>query len=216
MSMNIVKGLTSTLFLATIMLASCTSEDDSFSAIDNEKKSEEIVYSIDVSRYAKEISSLDSLESIDIPVNVIENCNLIKKASTRAGETTPVVGTITNLGNQKTWFKYGVGENLVPSYYCGPNLNYMTISTVYKVSVRYDLNDNYDVKGFTGEKSGWNGRYINNPQTRWQGKKGDTSYTELYTYVYDIKSTLQGASAGKHCWVPVNINDVRIYSRILQ
>ena len=42
--MNIVKGLTSTLFLATIMLASCTSEDDSFSAIDNEKKSpEEIV-----------------------------------------------------------------------------------------------------------------------------------------------------------------------------
>lgn len=77
--MNIVKGLTSTLFLATIMLASCTSEDDSFSAIDNEKKSEEIVYSIDVSRYAKEISSLDSLESIDIPVNVIGNCNLIKK-----------------------------------------------------------------------------------------------------------------------------------------
>lgn len=33
--MNIVKGLTSTLFLATIMLASCTSEDDSFSAIDS-------------------------------------------------------------------------------------------------------------------------------------------------------------------------------------
>lgn len=94
--------------------------------------------------------------------------------------------------------------------------NILSYSFVYEVSVSYDLNDNFEVKGFIGEKSGWNGTYIKNPQTKWQGKRGDTNYTELYTYVYDIKSTIQGYSAGEHCWIPTNVNDVRIYAKFLQ
>ena len=136
--------------------------------------------------------------------------------STRAGEIIAVVGTVTNLGNKTTLFNYGVGENLVPYYYCGSTLNYATISTVYKVSYTYELNDNYAVRGYTGEYSGWNGTRIPNPQVRWQGENGDTEHIEFYTYVYDIKSTIQGYSAGEHCWVPVNTNDVRIYARIYE
>lgn len=44
----------------------------------------------------------------------------------------------------------------------------------------------------------------------------NTNYTELFTFIYDIKSTFQGYSAGEHCRVPLNVNDVRIYARILQ
>lgn len=208
------------IFISFILLiagaTSCSNDEEYVSVNANSKKINEVVYCFDLSKHLDEISSLDSLESINIPIEVIGSKNENKIASTRAGEITPIVGTITNLGNQKTLFKYGVGENLVPSYYCGPNYNYMTISTVYQISVRYDLNDNYEVKGFIGEKSGWDNTYYNNSQNRWQGKRGDTNYTELYTYVYDIKSTLQGYSAGEHCWVPVNVNDVRIYAKILQ
>ncbi|HJH76441.1 MAG TPA: YjbH domain-containing protein [Prevotellaceae bacterium] len=206
-------------FLLSLLIGVATScsngEESAFVNADCEK-STDVICCFDLSKYINEISSLDSLESIDIPIKLIGCENLNKNSYTRAGEITPIVGTVTNLGNLKTFFKYGVGENLVPSYYCGPNLNYMTISTVYKVSVRYELNDNYEVKGFVGEKSGWNGTYINNPQIRWQGKTGDTNYTELYTFAYDIKSTYSGQSAGEHCWVPLNVNDVRIYAKILQ
>ncbi|MFZ1237182.1 MAG: hypothetical protein WAR39_09340 [Prevotella sp.] len=205
------------LFFAclTTMIAACTNEDiDSLNV--SEDKSKDVVYSFDLSANLDAISSLDSLESTTIPVTVIGNVDFNSPSATRAGQITPIVGTVTNLGNQKTLFRYGVGENIVPQYYCGNNLNYMTISNVYKVSVRYELNDNYEVKGYTGDNTGWNGTYINNPQTRWQGKKGDTSYTEFYTFVYDIKSTLQGYSAGDHCWLPVNVSDVRIYTRIFE
>lgn len=202
-------------FVLLIAVATSCSNDEEYVTV-NTNKNKDLVYRFDLTKYLDEISSLDSLESINIPIEVIESEKENKIPTTRAGEITPVVGTITNLGNKKTLFKYGVGENLVPSYYCGSNVYHMTISTVYKVSVRYDLNDNYDVKGIIGEKSGWNGKYIDNPQIRWQGKDGDTNYTELFTFIYDIKSTLQGYSAGEHCWVPLNVNDVRIYARILQ
>ena len=204
------------IFLLFVTAVSCTSKDDEFGNISVETRNADIVYSFDLTQYLDAISSLDSLESIEVPVKVLENDNLYSKTSTRSGEITPIVGTVTNLGNKQTLFRYGIGENLVPSYYCGNNLNYMTISTVYKVSIRYDLNDDYDVKGYIGEYSGWNGTYVNNPQTRWQGKNGDTNYSEFYTYVYDIKATIQGYSAGEHCWVPVNVNDVRIYTKIMQ
>lgn len=203
-------------FLLIITAASCTNKDDEFGQIPEETKNIDMVYSFDLTQYFDAISSLDSLEVIEIPVKIVENEGFYSNTSTRSGEITPIVGTITNLGNKQTLFRYGIGDNLVPSYYCGNNFNYMTISTVYKVSIRYDLNDDYEVKGYTGEYSGWNGTYVNNPQTKWQGKDGDTNYTEFYTYVYDIKSTVQGYSAGAHCWVPVNVNDVRIYTRIMQ
>lgn len=205
------------LILFIAVATSCSNDEEYVCDNAHSKKVvNDVVYCFDLSKHLDEISSLDSLESINIPIEVIENENTNKIPYTRSGEIIPVVGKITNLGNKKTLYKYGVGENLVPSYYCGSNMNYATISTVYEVSVSYDLNDNFEVKGFIGEKSGWNGTYIKNPQTKWQVKRGDTNYTELYTYVYDIKSTIQGYSAGEHCWIPTNVNDVRIYAKFLQ
>lgn len=202
--------------LLIIVAISCSNDDENVSINANSKEINDVVCCFDLSKHLDEISSLDSLESINIPVEVISSGNVNKIRSTRAGEITPAIGTITNLGNQKTLFKYGEGENLVPKYYCGTSAYSLTISTIYKVSVRYELNENYEIKGLKGEKSGWNGSYTNCKQEKWQGKKGDTDYTEFYTYVYDIKSSINGYSAGEHCWVPLNVNDVRIYTRIYQ
>ncbi len=204
------------LLLFAAFATACSDEDVNVNSVTHNQKQSEVVLSFDLAAYQDEITSLDSLQSIDIPVKVIENGYISKMPSTRAGEIIAVVGTVTNLGNKTTLFNYGVGENLVPYYYCGSTLNYATISTVYKVSYTYELNDNYAVRGYTGEYSGWNGTRIPNPQVRWQGENGDTEHIEFYTYVYDIKSTIQGYSAGEHCWVPVNTNDVRIYARIYE
>lgn len=134
------------LLLFAAFATACSDEDVNVNSVTHNQKQSEVVLSFDLAAYQDEITSLDSLQSIDIPVKVIENGYISKMPSTRAGEIIAVVGTVTNLGNKTTLFNYGVGENLVPYYYCGSTLNYATISTVYKVSYTYELNDNYAVR----------------------------------------------------------------------
>lgn len=116
------------LILFIAVATSCSNDEEYVCDNAHSKKVvNDVVYCFDLSKHLDEISSLDSLESINIPIEVIENENTNKIPYTRSGEIIPVVGKITNLGNKKTLYKYGVGENLVPSYYCGSNMNYATI-----------------------------------------------------------------------------------------
>lgn len=201
--------------IVSLLTYSCSSSEDEPMAPKVEENTTLVEYSFDLANMQKELAELDSLESIEITM-----CPTVAggdRPATRSSVITPVQGTITNLGNQKTLWKYGVGENLVPRYLCGGTFNEMTISTVYKIAVRYDLTDDFMVKGYTGEKSGWSGKYLNNPQTKYQGTSGDDTYIEFYTFVYDIISTVQGYTPpGGHLWVPFKESEARIYVKIYE
>lgn len=195
-----------------VLLCACSSDIISESHIEkaeNIQNYDTLVFTVNCDSLGEKLVSLDSMQTLEVPMNVISS----KKTR---GVITPVIGTITNLGNNKTMWVYGLGENLVPRYYCGTDLRDMTISACYKVSVRYDLNEDYVVKGYTGKKSGWSGAYVKNKQEKWQGQKGDTSYQEFYTYAYNILSKVSGVHTGKDCWVPCQVDSIRIYVKIMQ
>ncbi|MDE6792178.1 MAG: hypothetical protein K2J48_03750 [Muribaculaceae bacterium] len=202
------------LLLGSLVAVSCASNDDEPAKELNDEGTV-VELSFDLESVKDQLIQLDSLESIIVPVTttIVEGKN---EVLTKSDDILPAKGTITNLGNKKTLWKYGVGENLVPKYLCGTNLGQATISTMYKISVRYDLNNDYMIKGFTGEKSGWNGVLLNNSQEKYQGNTGNTDYIEYYTFVYDIISTLDGYTPpGGHYWVPVEQNEARIYAKIV-
>lgn len=205
-----------TVTLLSLLTCSCSSSEDEPMAVNAEEDNATLVeFSFDLTSIQNELAGLDSLESIEVPIQPTVAGN--NRPLSRSSVITPVQGTITNLGNQKTLWKYGVGENLVPRSLCGSTFNEMTISTVYKISVRYDLTDDFMVKGYTGDYSGWNGKYLYNPQTKYQGTNGDNTYVEFYTYVYDIISTLQGYTPpGGHLWVPVKESEAKIYVKIFE
>lgn len=202
--------------LFSLLTFSCSSSVDEPLSVNTEEDNATLVeLSFDLSSIQNELAELDSLESVEIPIRstIIGN----KRRLSRSSVITPVQGTVKNLGNQKTLWKYGVGENLVPRYLCGATFNEMTVSTLYRISVRYDLTDDFMVKGFTGDYSGWNGTYIYNPQTKYQGTYGDNTYIEFYTFVYDIISTVQGYTPpGGHLWVPFKESEAKIYVKIFE
>lgn len=136
---------------------------------------------------------------------------------TKAGEIIPYQGTVTKLENQKTVWKYGVGENLVPYVFCGTSYSDMTISEIWRLSLTIDLtNENYAVRGFVGEWSGWEGSNRNNPQTRYQGNGGTADKPMFTTYIWRVVCDLMGKDYGyKRCYVPFDDqNKARIYVRI--
>lgn len=199
-------------FIFIVLLCACSSDIISETHMEKTESvhdNDTLAFSVSCDSLAEKLATLDSMQTLEVPMNVISS----KKTR---GVITPVIGTITNLGNKKTLWVYGLGDNLVPRYYCGTDMRDMTISTCYKVSVRYDLNDDYVVKGYTGEKSGWEAVYVKNKQEKWQGQKGDTSYQEFYTYAFNIKAKASGVNTGKDCWVPCQVDSIRIYVRIMQ
>lgn len=190
---------------------SCTSDLEP-TEITTEVNYEEYAFVFDLKEYRTAIEALDSLESITIPFKV-ELINSTNHAITRASAPIVGQGTVENLGNQKTLWRYGRGQNLVPKYLCGTNLGQMTISTVYKITLTLEIGDSYTYEGLTGEYSGWDGVNIGNSQERWQGSKtNSTTSKSFYTYCYDIIATMDGtAPPGGHCWVPYNKDQIRIY-----
>lgn len=104
----------------------------------------------------------------------------------------------------------------MPKYLCGTNLGQMTVSTLYEISVRFDVADGYTYENVNGggELSGWGAIYLNNPQTPYQNYRMiGTTTKEFFTYVFDIIATIQGNATpgGGHLWVPRHADEVRLY-----
>ncbi|MDE6142960.1 MAG: hypothetical protein K2F94_02655 [Muribaculaceae bacterium] len=102
----------------------------------------------------------------------------------------------------------------MPKYLCGNNLGEMTISTVYKITLKLDTDGSYTYGNGDGDHKGWSDYYIGNSQEPWQGSES-TSSTSLsfYTFCYDIIATMDGMATpgGGHCWVPYHKDEIRIY-----
>ena len=173
---------------------------------------EEYAFVFDLNENRAAIEALDSLESITVPFK-IELVNPTNYATTRASAPIAGQGTVESLGNQKTLWRYGRGQNLVPQYLCGTNLGQLTISTVYKITLTLEIGESYTYEGTIGDYTGWDGVYIGNSQNPWQGSKvNSTTSKSFYTYCYDIIATMNGvAPPGGHYWVPYNKDKIKIY-----
>lgn len=194
-----------------IGLASCTNDSEPIDST-SETYCEEYAFVFNLKEYEDAITSLDSLESITVPFEV-ELINSTNPVKTRASAPIAGQGTVESLGNQKTLWRYGRGQNLVPRYLCGTNLGEMTVSTVYKITLTLDIGDSYTYEITEGEYRGWDATYVGNSQEPWQGSKMNSSTSKsFYTYCYDIIATMDGiAPPGGHCWVPYNKDQIRIY-----
>lgn len=203
------------LVVCAMILVSCSSDGDIISS-DNVKGEELYAdYSISFENYDFD-ELLKDRDSITVPVFAEYISGTLPQTK---GVIIPTKGTVERLGNVKTLWKYGVGENKVPMLFCGNNFSQMTISELWKISVTIDLtNENYAVRGFVGEWSGWNGTYLSNPQTRFQGASGTSESPVYYTYVYRVISDINGRTYGiKDCYVPFkDENNARIYYRIYE
>lgn len=179
--MKIIKHIL--IFFFCITLTSCISDTiEPTQPCKEDTKPATVVYSITLN---EEISELDSLESIIVPVNTsFPGTGGISGGS--GPETMapyiPCIAKVTNLGNHQTVWKYGVGDNRVPDYLCGTSLADATISTLYKVSIIYDRVDGYYIDSHSGTDSGWLPIYINNPQTPFQNmNSGDDNIKCTHT-----------------------------------
>lgn len=208
-----MKHFTTLLILCLCLgFMSCTSESE---PIENNASAsyEEYAFAFDLNECKEAIESLDSLESITIPFKV-ELINSTNHDLTRASAPIVGQGTIENLGNQKTLWKYGRGQNLVPRYLCGGSLWETTVSTVYKITLTLDVDDSYTYEGLReGEYMGWDQTYIGNSQMPWQGSSSDSPNSKsFYTFCYEIIATISGiAPPGGNVWVPYNKDQIRIY-----
>lgn len=206
--------------LMMVLMISC-SDDMSENEKDYDGDDDGVVIALSINKASlqKCCQDLAFMESVDIPVSA----SFPGTGDIGGGDTAdldiyiPTVCTVTNMGNQRTLWKYGVGENLVPDYLCGTSLNDMTISTLYKYSVKYYIEGDYTLKGLTGPKSGWDRIFINNSQEKKQYGFDNTpeGYMEYYTYVYDIITSIKGYTIPNgHCWVPCNTDEVAVYIKV--
>lgn len=193
----------------------------------DESKDNDILDATDKQYVDYELSIVTPIQEIEKKMSESDTCQVMMFAKRLSGtlpqtrgEIIPYQGKITNMGNKKTLWKYGVGENLVPQVFCGTNImTDLTISELWKISVTVDLtNENYAVRGFIGEKSGWSDKNINNPQTRAQLPGGTVDNPEFHTYVWKIISDINGKNYGyTNCYKPLaSPNDARIYIRIYE
>ena len=193
----------------------------------DESKDNDILNDTDKQYVDYELSIATPIQEIEKEMSESDTCQVTMFAKRLSGtlpqtrgEIIPYQGKITYMGKIKTLWKYGVGENLVPQVFCGTNvMSDLTISELWKISVSVDLtNENYAVRGFVGEKSGWNAKNINNPQTRDQLPGGTVDKPEFYTYVWKIISDINGKNYGySNCYRPLaSPNDARIYIRIYE
>lgn len=198
------------------LLASCQNEDDIIIQDGNEKELyADYAFSLGVSTDEIE-KQLQELDSMVIPIVAEYVSGTLPQ--TRAGEIIPYQGTITKKDNVKTVWKYGVGENLVPSVFCGNVWTDATISEIWEVALTIDLtNEDYAVRGFSGELSGWDGILFKNSQEKWQGQRGEENNVTFYTYIYKIVSDLSGRNYGyTDLYVPMKTEQARIYVRIYE
>lgn len=200
-----------------ICLSSCSSEDDIISSNMEENKLY-ADYAFTINTPMEELEKqLEKSDSISVCMTPEYLSGTIPQ--TKAGPLVPYQGTITKLDNQKTLWKFGVGENKVPMVFCGTNFSQMTISEVWEISLTIDLTDeSYAVRGFTGEWSGWNTRLVNNPQEKFQGNAGTSTQPKFTTYIYRIIGDLSGNNYGyTRCYVPFDDEKkARIYIRVYE
>lgn len=214
-----MKNMLQLLALATIMsgVTSC-SEDESGVLLENEKEQLYADYAFSVGLPMEEIEKrLSESDSITVPMVAEYISGTMPQTK---GELIPYQGTITEEKGIKTLWKYNVGENLVPRVFCGSNImTDMTISNRWKISLTIDLtNEDYAVRGFEGEWTGWSGANLTNTQERTQLNGGTATSPEFYTYVWKIISDISGRNYGyTNCYVPfADEKKARIYVRIYQ
>lgn len=210
------KKVLNMLPLAILMIACENTTEPTVSSKD-EANDNEVTLVLKMNTYGMEqsISDLDSLESIEIPIE-IESIIGDNAAITRAIPATEITGTITNTGNHKVVFKYGSGQNLVPSYLCGTGIGNATISTVYQIKASIKLTDNMFAKGIEGEYSGWKEVFIVNTQEQYQYVRGTNEEPIYMTFCYHILSTFDGwtlPNGGLE--VPYPKEQIRLYAQIV-
>lgn len=198
------------------VLSSCTSEEDIISNPEEKQLYADYSFTIDtpIEELEKQLDEKDSITVSMTPEYISGTM-----PQTKAGPLIPYQGTITKLANQKTVWKYGVGENKVPSVFCGTSFNQMTISELWKISLTIDLTDeSYAVRGFEGEWTGWSAANLSNTQTRYQGNGGTSTKPEFFTFVWRIVSDINGRNFGyTRCYVPFDDQTkARIYVRIYE
>lgn len=210
-----MKRLILNLLLPSILLVvnACSSKEECYEALCSQNESE-FIFKIDPDfELGDTLTSLDSLESISIPL-VIDS---IKGGLTRA-DIVAFQGSIENLGSQHVAFLPNSGMNIVPSYLCGSGLSRATISTVYRLTLTIDLGNNLGARGFEGEKSGWSGIYLSNPQVQEQRTaSSDSSQAKYQTFCYHIRSTNDGWTLPNGgLVVPFPLEDIRLYAKVYE
>lgn len=199
-----------------LVLSSCTSEDLLDSNQSEKQLYADYSFTIDASMEDLE-KQLNEKDSITVSMTPEYISGTIPQ--TKASQLNTYEGTIVKQANQKTIWKYGVGENKVPSVFCGTTYSEMTISELWKISLTMDLTDkDCAVRGFEGEWSGWSGANINNSQTRFQGVGGTSNKPEFFTFVWRIVGDINGRNFGyTRCYVPFDDQTkARIYVRIYE
>lgn len=189
-------------------LCSCTSDIEPLES-NVDAGYEEFAFALNLAEYGDAIAALDSLESVEVSFEVEK---IGAASGTRASGPIAASGTVENLGNKQTLWKYGRGQNLVPRYLCGSSLTEMTVSTVYKITLNLQIDDTYTYEGTKGDYMGWSQTYVGNSQEPWQDSSVSGNTKSFFTFCYDIIATIDGmAPPGGHCWVPYNKDEIKIY-----
>lgn len=114
---------------------------------------------------------------------------------------------ITKYKNVKTYWKYGVGDNLVPSYFTET----YTISDRYCAELTITVDDQHFLRNMTGSCSGWTAVNLNNTQEKSQNLTQSGNTYTFTTYAWHIKTNIAGQTIGEPCYVPIEPSKLAIY-----